>query len=45
MDDFDVLECVMDGYSPCSGEVVIRALGVAYEIPAYCDAHWDEVLG
>lgn len=42
-DDFPV-ECCRDGESPCAGEVVIRALAVAYEIPAFCDKHWDDVL-
>lgn len=41
-DDFPV-ECVRDGASPCEGEVAVRALAVAYEVPAFCEKHWDEL--
>lgn len=41
-DDFSV-ECCRDGWSPCEGEVAVRALAVAYEIPAFCEKHWGEV--
>ena len=41
-EEFSV-ECCRDGWSPCVGEVAVRALAVAYEIPAFCEKHWDEV--
>ena len=43
MDNDFPLECGRDDWSPCEGEVVIRALQVAYEIPAFCDKHWAEI--
>ena len=43
MDNDFPVECCRDGYSPCKGEVVVRAMAVAYEIPAFCEKHWAEI--
>jgi hypothetical protein len=40
--DFPV-ECCNDGFSPCEGKIAVRAMQVAYEIPAFCEKHWDEI--
>lgn len=37
------LECVNDGFDPCEGEIHIRALAVAYEVPSFCEKHWGEI--
>jgi len=42
-DDFSV-ECCRDGESPCAGEVAVRALAAAYEVPAFCEKHWEDTL-
>jgi|APGre2960657404_1045060.scaffolds.fasta_scaffold15833_3 hypothetical protein len=44
MENYDSpVECVKDGFSPCKGEIHVRTLAVAYEIPAFCEKHWSEI--